>query len=128
MLRVGVEVLKLSNLHLEGSNRAFLLLSGSQQLQFFRGSQQFLLVPGTCLTYGASFNCVMVCTAPFISRIWMLFVNRGRIQMMTNKHFIKDYQYHAFLIIDYQLLDEVGKGVHFPIAAFHYRQLFDLFL
>ena len=42
MLKIGIEVLKLTNLHLGGSNRVFLLFSGSQQFQFFfSGSQQF---------------------------------------------------------------------------------------
>ena len=36
MLRIAVEVLKLTNLHLVGSNRVFLLFSGSQQ--FFTGT------------------------------------------------------------------------------------------
>jgi hypothetical protein len=42
MLKIGIEVLKLTNLHLGGSNRGFLLFSGSQRFQiFFSGSQQF---------------------------------------------------------------------------------------
>mgnify|MGYP006891224727 CR=1 FL=1 len=46
MLKIRVEVLKLTNLHLGGSNRVFLLFSGSQQFQFFLvGHSSFLLVP-----------------------------------------------------------------------------------
>ena len=47
MLKIRVEVLKLTNLHLGGSNRVFLLFSGSQQFQFLLvGHSSFLLVPG----------------------------------------------------------------------------------
>ena len=45
MLKIRVEVLKLTNLHLVGSNRVFLLFSGSQRFQFFLvGHSSFLLV------------------------------------------------------------------------------------
>ena len=42
MVRIWVEVLKLTYWHLVGSNRVFLLFSGSQRFQFFlSGSHQF---------------------------------------------------------------------------------------
>ena len=46
MLKIGIEVLKLTNLHLGGSNRVFLLFSGTQRFQIFLvGHSSFLLVP-----------------------------------------------------------------------------------
>ena len=48
MVRIWVEVLKLTYWHLVGLNRVFLLFSGSHRFQIFLlGHSSFLLLPGT---------------------------------------------------------------------------------
>ena len=107
MLKIGIEVLKLTNLHLGGSNRVFLLFSGSQRFQiFFSGSQQFFT--GTsrdrkvaikfpeyedrrfCRDSFAIFDLRISCTVSFnlihVAQVWQAyFYKTGILQLIWSR-------------------------------------------